>query len=75
MVTFVEKQAGDKDETVRDYQWMLRRIGYSVHVTGEFCKRFERNVKVFQGDLRLAVSGKIDELTAEKLHQCYRNWT
>lgn len=73
MAEFVTKKIGDNDNDVKRYQGMLRRVGYSVEVTGTFCNRFEKSIKIFQRDLRLPVTGQLDLLTYETLERCYVN--
>jgi peptidoglycan hydrolase-like protein with peptidoglycan-binding domain len=73
MSDFETKALGDNDDDVKRYQGMLRRVGYSVEVTGTYCKRFEKSVKIFQGDLQLPTTGRIDLPTYQKLERCYMN--
>lgn len=64
---------GDTGEHVSNAQFMLRRVGYSIFVTGTLTDKCVRSIRRFQSDLKLPTTGEIDNPTFEKLERCFRN--
>ncbi len=63
---------GDKNDTVREAQTMLDRLGYSLGpcgIDGDFGKATEAAVREFQSDHKLIVDGVVGPMTWDELEK------